>query len=504
MNVFVNILKILIILVAIAVAVVVIMCAALVLFPGFSIFGLHYISGDNKPIGKEYNLVDNSAEWETVSTIWVKTNTWNIDIHPVTSGESEIFVNNCINARWTRLYNGFVFGEVKEPTFEGAKIVTVDGETRLLFEVAEPDGGWLSKNNTKLTILYDNNVFANKNLLIETNTGVIELGNDINFATQKLTINSEKGAVTINKITAQNDLEIAKSTGDITVNCDINQNVKIDINSGYGRINMQNAGAIDKAVVLGFDKPLNNVNVQFGDVTGDLEIKANGGLVRGGNVSGSLNVDVKSCDIYLENINGVSNYLGVDGIFKASKLNGVFDANITGNGRVELGETNGKSTIKTNNGEIKIESAKADVDATSQGGNINITGANNKINLYIKNRNGNTVLDKIKGTVNFAITDKGRGAVTVNYANEVGAIVGENVITTETGTIAINLNSADKFFYKKWSTNNKVNIELSGCRSTDKENTTGSPVNGAESTDTNNLTTTSVAGAINVLHYTTN
>ncbi len=506
MNVFVNILKILIIIVFIGIAVVLVAFGALVLFPGFSLFGLHYITGDSKVVGLEYDLKTNSEEWQTVDTVWIKTNAWDIEVHPKTAQEDNIYLEDCLNVRWSHLYNGFVYGEVQEPSLSEPTVVTVGNDNRLLFEVKEPDGGWLSKTDTLIKLYYDANDFAGKNLLIETKSGQVTVGNDIDFTVGDLTINSDNGFVKVNQISLNGDATISKYSGDIDVNVDLPTNVMIDVSSGYGKINLQNVGTSTTALVLGFNEKIKNSNIQIGNVYGALDIKADGGLLRGGNVDGTFSANVSSCDVYLGNVGKNVTFNSVDGLLELNKTSGKVTVNSTGNGRVKIAESASDIDITTRSGEIAVGSANGNVTAVSQYGNINISGANNQITYNVKNRDGNTVLDKVKGSVVFGITNQGRGSVTINYANTNATdindgLFGENIVSTETGAVNITVNTNERFYFKKWSTNNNVNIELSALHSTDKVNETGGGVNGASATDSNNLTVTSVTGAISVVHY---
>lgn len=507
MNVFANILKILIIIVVIAVAGMLLLLGALVLFPGFSIFGLHYIKGAGDPVGNYIELgatAENSklAEWESASGILIKTVNWDISVAPVTKATENYHLADTLTARWHHEYNGFVFGDVQEPSFSGGTFANVDGKSYLVYEVSEPSGGWLSKVNAKLEILYDAEILEGKDIIIETETGKVQLGNStslenrVGFEIEDLTINSAHGEVQIRDVAVNGDVVVSKKTGDLYSYIDLPNNVKIEITDSFGTVDLENVGTAGTSSSLVFEK-MGNSNIKVDDVYGDLIFAGNGGLVRANSVSGILSVNGGKCDFDIANVKGDITFESTDGQLKVAEAKGAVNATITGSGGVNIAKSLDVVNVNTKNGAVMLGEACDDVIVKTDGGSINVTGSTD-VNTYdISSINGEAVLNNIYGTVKFNALSKGNAKVKVNYCK----IVGENIINTQTGVIEVYMpvatsqNINDLKFKLTWETVNDVDIALQGGVSTAEKKGTNVSVNSATD-NANTLTLKSVSGKI--------
>lgn len=511
MNAFVNILKILIIIVVIALGLGLILMGALVLFPNFSLFGLHYIKGSGDPNGtyielntsKEGNLAE---EWKAASGVIIKTTNWDINVHPVTEATKNFYALNTITARWSHKYNGFVVGENWEPKFEGGKFAPVgtDGKVYLIYEVTEPDGGWVSKVDTALEIIYEPAMFSNKDLIIETKSGAVTIGNNAEqedrkgFEIKNLDITSVSGDVKVRDVVVKGDVNISKSSGDFTTQVDFTNNVNVNIDNGFGTVKLKNVGSTTKSTSLVLNK-IKNSNIMFENNYGDLVFEGTGGLVRGKSVEGILSVNGGNCDFDITTVKGNVTFASTDGTLKLAEAQKPVLAQISGSGQVDITKAVSTVDIKTKRGSVKIDEVLSDAKVETDSGKITLKGTSATTKYTVSSVNGEVLLDNIYGTVNFNALSKGKATITVNYKK----LVGENIIKTQTGAININApiataaNINDLKFLLSWETVNKVDIKLQGGVTSTEQKGTNVSVNSATDTSTNKLNLISVSGKIN-------
>ncbi len=521
MNVFVNILKILLILVAIVIGVGLILLAALVIFPGFSLFGLHYVSGDTQKVGDYINLGEASDnfpsqinEWNKTTTISINTLSWDIELCPVTKANDNYYLADSITALWTREYNGFVVGEVAEPEFTGGEFIeNSDGTLTLYYEVREPDGGWISKVNTELLILFNPDDFAGKDIVINTRSGNVKLGDSLRYETREgdtkekvstsftsgdLNITNLTGSITICDVDVSGEVTVDKDSGDFVTQVDLTNNVFVDIDKGFGTITLQDVGTRVGYTGLILEQ-INNANITFGRVKGDLSLRGTGGLIRGETVDGIMSIRGGNCDVILEEVAGRIDWESTDGSLDLGSAGGDVVAKCTGSGRITIDTVAGDVGIETNGGAITLAETRGDVILDTNNGEINVTGTQTIASYTVTSRGGKTTLDNIHGTVNFTAKENGNASLALNYVE----LVGENTINTQTGDINIKVGSKTSFYLSNWSTNNSVNIDVSGCRSSNSkmENTEyagGVAINTGNIDD--NLTLVSISGRISLTH----
>lgn len=510
MNAFVNILKILIIILVIGVAGILILMGALVLFPGFNLFGLHYIKGSGQTSGTyiELNAEEEGnklVQWNNASGVIIKTNGWDISVHPVTEASKNNYAPKTITSLWSHKYNGFVVGDVQEPSFAGGYFAQVgsDGKTYLIYEVKEPSGGWLSKVDTKLEIIYEPEMFDGKELKIETNSGSVVIGNSLELETRvgfeigDLDITSASGDVTIRDVTINGEVNVDKNSGDFISQVDLTNNVNININGGFGSIDLKNVGSTDKSTSLVLNK-ISNSNIVFQNVYGDLVFEGTGGLVRGASVSGILSVNAGNCDFDISSVDGVVTFASTDGSLKLAEAKKSVIAQISGSGQVNLAKTYETVNISTKRGAVNLGEVCKDVKVITDGGKISIVGTSATTNYDVSSVNGEVLLDNIYGTVKFNTLSKGKSFVTINYKK----LVGDNTINTQTGAINVNVpiatasNINDLRFLLSWETANDVDIKLQGGVSSTERKGENVSVNSASSTSTNLLKLMSVSGKI--------
>ena len=521
MNVFVNILKILLILVAIVIGLGLILLAGLVIFPGFSLFGLHYVSGDTQKVGDYINLgqatessPSYAEQWGRTSTVSINTLSWDIELCPVTEANDNYYLPYSITALWSREYNGFVVGEVAEPEFTGGEFMeNGDGTLTLYYEVREPDGGWISKVNTELLILFNASDFEGKDIVINTRSGTVKIGDRLRYETDEndqqtkvstsftsgdIDITNLSGNITICDVNVGGDVNIDKDSGDFVSQVDLNNNVFIDIDKGFGTVTLQDVGTRVGYTGLIF-REINNSNITFGQVRGDLSFDGTGGLIRGESVDGLLSVRGGNCDVILEEVAGMIDWTSTDGSLELGTASGEVTARCTGSGHINIDVALGNLNIETNNGAIALPETRGNVTLDTNNGNIDVTGTQVSAVYTITSRGGRTTLNNIYGTVNFTAKENGNASIDLHYVE----LRGENVINTQTGNITVTVGSGMPFYLNNWSTNNSVDIEVSGCHSENSkmENTEyagGTAVSAGSQSDS--LTLISISGQISLTH----
>ncbi len=415
MSIIGNIFKYLIVILLIALGLCVILAGVMVLFPGFTLFGLHYISlsQDSKlAFELEYSA---SAEWKETSTVKVITKGYSVVVRPLkTSGkdaEASLITpegNPIMRVMVTSSVTGFAWGEIRNFSFT-REFIEENGETILKMEMQEPDG-WLYHSNALIEIVVSKDDLKDINFEFISNSGSAYLGAVVEAeeaydklsATQKEFDAATKAvedaqkkldqAVSTTAIKqAQKELDSAikkqqnlqedldKATSDYNdakatdIEKEININ-SIDISNGSGQVKLRNAN---------FNR---NVNIEktSGDVEASKDLNCNvkieivGGLgkiflnnIGSENNKVSLNINATNSEMRWDNlygaltINAQGGYLNIGDVSESvyirsescsvniDKIGTTLYTN-NGNGYVRIDEVNGVGTVITNNGEVSI------------------------------------------------------------------------------------------------------------------------------------------------------
>lgn len=507
MNFLVNILKIIIVLALIAVAGVFIAMGAMVLFPSFSLFGIHYVSGDSQKTAYYYDITDTenglASKWASVDTVLIETDGWNVNISTdvdYTEKGFDIWVS--------RSYRGFATNPVSTAEFSGYKFEERAEGTYMYVYMTEPTG-LISKSDAVVDVRVGANVLAGKKLEIKTNSGIVTVGESVTDRSttlniKDLAINSTNGLVKIRDVNVIDNLVVEKESGEVKVSTDLTCDVNLDIKSGYGNAEFLSIGSDLSENSLVINKMFNS-GIYFDDIYGDLLITADGGYVKGNKVNNSVLVNAKTCKLILNEVGGMTSFTNSEGSLEVKKALGGVTAQITnGNGSINIEELKGTTTSKleTRNGEIKVQNVYCDVNVKSVSGKINLTNATDElVNFVIESNDSEVVLNDVNGSVKFTTLNKGKARVSATYVN----LLGENKFITQTGVIDVKFTNANhKFLFKEWQTANKVNIKLSNLEEYDSNNSltderykSGVKIGGYTGTE-NNLSLISVSGAINV------
>lgn len=507
MNVFANILKILIVLFSLALAVFVILLGAMVLFPSFSLFGIHFVNGDNKIVYSYYDVQDatNSAEWASVDTLSITTDSWDVYIYSVNSTKHN-YTNNGIDARLSRNYSGFANNTVSEATLTSYEFETKSGVNYLSLSTVEPSG-WFSKFDCALYIYLGSDTLQNKKLLVTSNTGDVVIGESIsnnsttlNFDNIEVVTNGGKNYV--NDVQVKDTLKINKGSGDIYINQNMMCDVQLAVKSGLGKIAVNKIGSetVKKSLVI---DDLYNCGVTLNDIYGDLVVKANTGIITGKTVTGTVVFDGENCSLNLTEVGNSIFFNSKDGSLNVNTAN-IVVSDITGSGNIKIKDLKGKSVLSLASGLLNVENVYTDVTAGSIDGSITLNNEKNStVNFVIESTNGVVSVTNVNGSVHFNTNNNGRAT----YSGSFNKLIGENVIKTNSGEINIDmLDAGYGFLLKDWSTKSSVYFKLSAFEEFSVKNSADddkykSGVNIGGYTETaNTLSVSSNLGKLRVVH----
>ena len=507
MNFFANLLKILIIVVLIAAAAVIILMGAMVIFPSFSIFGIHYVSGDSKSTVYYYNInhQDNVAEWANVDTFYVETNNWDVYVYSNTNFK-DAHTDNGIDIKVMRNYMGFSNNEVTTAQLSKYMFEERKDGNYLSVYMSEPTG-WISKIDSSIYVYLDEDTLKDKNFVIKTNGGKVVLGEAVSNSSHCLNFNSVTlnlggGLAYIQDVNIADSLIVNKQSGNLSVTKDLTCDVEIDITSGLGNAYLKNIGSETQSNDFVIDNMLNS-GIYFDTIYGNALIKANAGLIKGNMITNTVVLEGQNCSLDVGEIGGNLFFDNVDGSISVDKANEVV-ASITGNGGVNIDYLYGESMFDSVNGSVNISNVYKDIFVNTVNGNIDLNNVEGyTVNYVVESTNGSASIKNIRGTLNFSTNNSGRASLYASYWE----LKGTNSISTYSGSINIDmLDAGYGFMLSDWSTTNSVYFKLS--RFEDFETKDSSSVDkykdgvriGGYSGSTDLLSVRSHLGSLRVVH----
>lgn len=344
MGFFSSIMRVLMILLVSVLTVCIILGAILMIFPGARIFGLHYISAPYNSVGGEYvREPENPSMWDNADVVRIETKGYNIIVR--TKGD-EVLKSGQFATITQNSYHGFVWGSVDRPTYSSSitdeKYLEENGKKIFYIRIEEPDG-WMIGSKTDLTIIVDTDTFANKDLEILTESGLITLGGDVakseeKINTKNLKITSASGEVRLNNVSVNDNLTIEKVSGNIVSAVNLDSHTTIKIKGGYGNVTLKEIGSSDSEKMLRMET--SNTHTTLDKIYGDLEFEADGGLLEVTSIKGYVDLDIASCAVKIETVQGDLNIENKEGSVEIERVMGSvgIDAN---NGSTVINETDG-------------------------------------------------------------------------------------------------------------------------------------------------------------------
>lgn len=319
-------------------------------FPGKSLFGICYISQNEKKTSKMFSATDN-----VINLVELNSRSYDIDV--VSTDGNDVYV--------TVYFNSFGFVTKKHST--GSIDASLNDAT-LVINITEPYGACIP-NNSKIIINMPKN--ASLNLKLNNKNALVNF-DDANLKLNNLTCKTDRGELKLKQgeifgaIVAnlnRGDLRVEKAfkfhQNDVTLNTYSADFLAEDSSFGNFVVKSNNRARI---------KLKNCVSFNFS-------------LKQGEQAGGSVAIDTV----------GMVTIVSTDTNVDINKItaNGVIE--LTNNGKVNIGTISAVSSIKTYNGNINIVKATSSLALTTTN-NGNITLVNSTASLTAKTNYGNITL----------------------------------------------------------------------------------------------------------------
>ncbi len=518
MNVFLNILKYGLVVVLAIVGLFIIACGCLVLFPGANIFGLSYVSFDNEPVLTQYYLYEDP--YASSNKIQVDAGMFNVNVKivnedKITNGSTHLSV------QLNRNLTGFVIGDDADKKIELVGNQVTDGEDKVLsLKITQPQKGWLFPTSCEVSLLVPKNALNEKELVINTTSGSIVIGNDPVYNESKentttfidiksLNATTQKGDVTLGCVNFSQPLNITQESGTITSKIDLGVDAILSQTKGFGNIKLKNVGTETnpKNLVI---KSIWNSAVNIGTIYGDVvagDIK--GGSIKIDTISGDGQITNDYADVTIKSIHKNLIYTANEGALNITEVLGKINVtqksgsvkiiNLGNNGSaylqeittinagVEVSKLHNDVLVKAEKGEVKISGCPDDTTPAQ----ITVNAKDSKINLY-----------KVNGSVDYTC-DEGNSAIYVEYDK----LVGLNNFKNQIGAVDILMPLESTIpMWLNWQTNNQANIKLYSFESAKKLSSevdgateNGVAVNGATASTAEKLNIITKLGKISLI-----
>lgn len=405
-------------------------------FPGKSLFGICYISQNERKTSKMFSTTDN-----VINLVELNSRSYDIDV--ISTDGDDVYAYVYFNS----------FGFVAKKHSVGAINATLN-DAKLVINIAEPYGACIP-NNSKITICLPKS--ATLNLKLNNKNALVNF-DDTKLKINNLTCKTERG-------------EFRLKQGEIfgTIVADLNRgDFKIEkafkLNNNDVTLNTYSADFLAEEASFGnfVVKSNNRARVKLKNCE-----SFNFSLKQGEQAGGSVAIDT------VGNITIVSTDTNVD--INTITANGVIE--LTKNGKINIGTISAVSSVKTHNGDIDIVKATASLTLTStNNGNITLvnstasltartnygnitlkfdeTTPSNKENAHVRMANLTTISGKVTvvgaDCVNIKITGSGQADVRMHDVNGKN-----NTIEANSGFVYVQFADNAKF---KLTTNSKSGI----------------------------------------------
>lgn len=515
MNGFWNVLKYVLVVLVVLIGAGLIALGCLILIPGVNLFGVGYVSYDQKILEKQ---IENSTV-QSVDKIVIDSGRFDVNLDVVNTNQ---IINgaNYLTCRLKRVLSGFVVGGEENKKVEIETNVTNDGATKILnIVVKQPEKAWLFPTTTELNLFVTKSLLDTKILEINTTSGTQNIGakpiydssNNVTNSFVKvgtLNLNNAEGAVNLGCVDIAQPLVVTKQKGDITSYLDLAVQTTISVSSGFGNVSLKNIGSSTNPQDLIIKDVWNasiNANTVFGSVVAQ---NLTGGNIKIKELLGESDITNDYADFHIEKIKAPVKYTANDGLFEVNLVTGKLTINQkAGNIRIsELGTASNALTHSINNGNAALVVSKLhdSVEIVSDSGEVNLTGCpedDQRLTVKVTAKNSPVRIFKMDGNVNYDGL-AGNSPVFVEYVN----FVGENIFKNKSGNIEVAM-PYDKNppMWISWETNKSANITLPNFESTSKlsyevagSTENGISINEANLTTAEKLAMKTESGAIKV------
>ena len=479
MNAFLNILKYGLVVIMVLLALFIIACGCLVLFPGFSLFGISYITYDNKQVETQISATE--ADSPLVQADIIKINSGIFDVNlDVVDTQKILNGNDFMTCRLSRNLSGFVVGDEEDKKIALSYNLIEDGETKILnLVITQPSRSWLFPTEVALNIFVPNTLLQTKTVEITSTSGTINIGskpqyNQDNEVTNTflnmntLNISNQSGAVNLGCVNLMGDLQITKDSGDVESYLDLQVKTTISIKSSFGNIKLTNVGTESSPKDLVLDGIWNS-SVKIGTIYGNFVAKnIGGGLFKIAKLIGESSIENGFADFYVGEVNAEMTYTADDGLFELSTITAKL--NLTQQaGTVKIKELGTTSqllthTISTSSAGVTIDKLRDSVDVKTQKGDITVNSVptDTPVSINVSTNDGKVKLLNINGTVTYSC-ESGSSSAYVEYSN----FVGKNTFLNQSGNIEVVMPyDKNPAMWLRWETGNTADIKLFSFEST--------------------------------------
>lgn len=412
--------------------------AYLILVPNSSLFGLRYLSNSDNILIEDIKNGTSTIplDFSDYSKIVVNANGGKGHTHVQVNYDNPTGIVNS-QIRLLEDTKGFTrVGYAVDYTLSAVK----NGST-LEITVTEPEYNFLQlANQTVLQLnVHEHDSISGATIEINTGSGCVTLGGKstttgfaLDTTTGNVDVTTTSGAILLTEnLTVTSSASFVSQTGIIEI-------------PGIVDDDTSNNRAIPSIYLES-----NTGKIQTADLSGNISLKSYNSKITLGNIVGSVDVDMESGILNLQNING--NLISENHLLYTT---------------VKAGTISGDVTLVNDDGNFAVDIKAVKGDVAVRGGNKGVKLGAVYSTCTVQTINGVVDVTKVdSNTSELLITTTGGGAVYLNTAKvlpdgsltiENSKLLGNNKVTTLNGSIVLRFGSASEFNLKAQSENGRV------------------------------------------------
>ena len=367
----------------------------LIFNPGKDVYGinLRYVSIHN---AKEfYNLTNEEKQISDTNFDTVEFNAGNTNFNITYDG----------NETFTKVYfQPYVTALSKSENIKFDISIT-ESSNKLLISVTEPELWLTFANSATINIVFPlNKKLDNVAFNVNTTSGSVKFGDEsstMQYAIKDLNIKTETGSISIYK-----NLAVAS------------QNIKIETKSGLIHASSNTTGTLDIENTKGI--------IRIGDLQGSLKLTNYDRL--------EADCNYIAQDVYVKSTNG---YIKIKKLGQNSTNGNFTTTENTDNTNIVIKEMTGNASIVTNTGYVSIDNLGGQALIETSSGNITIKQATN--NVDINTISGAVNITQLSIDARTTINTE-KGQITANFEE-----IGNVTLSTENSNININVTTGKPF-----------------------------------------------------------
>ena len=416
--------------------------------PSSSIFGIAFISYNDR-------YISNSYEIEDVDKIILNSRSYDIEIESTKSSK--------ISARVENHSLGYVLKK-------NSQLILKEDFTNgiLTFTINEPYGAAF-KNNSQITLLIPNAAKDKSLDLSLENKNADVLFDDEKVTLRNLAYKAENGVVKLKKVNIKGslNLDLNKTNFNLSSDCVLN-NCNVNLKTTTGKFNASKSN-INNLVILKNERGVILLDSCSTIIQSET---TTGGRIEANKVD-TISFTGSDTNIYIEEVTtraSISMLNSGSGKIEINKLSGIADI-VTGKGDITIRNcTNNLTTLTTlsnNGGNITIYNAYNKVFAETSTGNVNVSFADDASSITQDNKNtryfkGITETGKIVANglnrTDIEIKENGSAELTFKHFEKDLSLI--NTIQSKSGNVYVKVDSRSAFVLNSYtkSGNSRINL----------------------------------------------